>query len=197
MNQILIILLFSLSLVVPIIIRLVMVASSYHQCFSIQTVPCHPTAIVFGAGLEKNGCPSKVLRERIQTAAILYKSGKVNKVILSGTNRWIYYNETMAMKLAGIEAGIHEADILIDPDGFRSFNTCFHAKEHFHITEATLITQSFHLPRVLFLAWNLGIEAHGVIAQHENHRLDDVIWWHIREIPAAIRAVWDIRKINR
>ena len=192
-----IILFFSVIVLIPIITRVVLIAWSRHLCFPVQTAPCHSTAIVFGAGLEKNGQPSKVLMERIQTAVSLYHSGRVRKVIFSGTNRWIYYNEPMAMKLAGIQAGIPEQDILIDPDGFRSFNTCYNAKNMYQINEAALITQSFHLPRVLFIASNLGIEAHGIIAKHEIHRVDDVIWWHIREIPATIRAFWDIRKSTR
>jgi len=194
MIQIPIILFFSLIFLIPIFIRVILIIWSQHLCFPVETAPSHATAIVFGAGLEKNGQPSKVLMERIQTAASLYHSGKVRKVIFSGTNRWIYYNEPMSMELAAIQAGIPEEDILIDPDGFRSFDTCFNAKKRFQIKEAALITQSFHLPRVLLIASNLGIESHGIIAQHEIHRIDDVIWWHIREIPATIRALWDIRK---
>ncbi len=157
-----------------------------------QTVPDHSIAIVFGAGLEKNGNPSKVLLERIQTAAWLYKTGKVHKVLFSGENRWIYYNEPLAMKETGISLGIRVEDILIDNNGYRSYDTCRNAKEIFHVNDAVLVTQSFHLPRVLLLALRAGIDADGVNAKHETHRLDDVLWWHIREIPATIRALIDI-----
>lgn len=182
----------TLLILISTLIRASVILWSRNRSYSMQTVPDHSTAIVFGAGLEKNGNPSKVLLERIQTAAWLYKTGKVHKVLFSGENRWIYYNEPLAMKETGISLGIRVEDILIDNNGYRSYDTCRNAKEIFHVNDAVLVTQSFHLPRVLLLALRAGIDADGVIAKHETHRLDDVLWWHIREIPATIRALIDI-----
>ncbi len=56
--------------------------------------------IVFGAGLEKDSSPSKVLEERLDAAVILYKTNQIEKIILSGDNRNIYYNEPLAMKFS-------------------------------------------------------------------------------------------------
>jgi SanA protein len=174
-----------------ILIRVVIIRWSHKRSYPIQTVPEHSTAIVFGAGLEKDRNPSKVLLERIQTAAWLYETGKVHKVLFSGDNRWIYYNEPLAMKETGISLGIREEDIFIDNNGYRSFETCKNAKNVFQINDAILVTQTFHLPRVLLLALRTKIDADGVIVDHEIHRLDDVLWWHIREVPATIRALID------
>ncbi len=175
-----------------LLIRFILLFWSRKYCYSPSQAPELPVVIVFGAGLEKTGSLSKVLRERVQTAAWLYHAGKAKKVLFSGENRWVYYDEPLAMKKAGIALGIDAKDILIDHDGFRSLATCVNARDQHGIRAAILVTQSFHLPRVLFLARAIGIQAIGVPATHETHRLDDVLWWEIREIPAAVRAVYDI-----
>ena len=53
----------------------------------------YEVGIVFGAGLEKTGIPSKVLLERLQSAVMLYQTGKISKVLLTGDNRDIYYSD--------------------------------------------------------------------------------------------------------
>ena len=43
-------------------------------------VPSSRVAIVFGAGLSRDGSPSPVLKDRVTTAAELYFSGKIQKI---------------------------------------------------------------------------------------------------------------------
>ena len=155
----------------------------------ISELETYEAGIVFGAGLEKTGIPSKVLLERLQSAVMLYQTGKISKVLMTGDNRDIYYNEPVAMKMAAQSLGIQESDILTDPNGHRSFDSCRNAIEKFNIRQAILITQPFHLPRVLWTARKVGIQAIGFAADHEAHRIDDILWWHIREIPATFKAI--------
>ncbi len=158
--------------------------------------PSSLSQLFSGPGWKKNGTLSKVLRERVQSAVWLRQSGKAKQILLSGENRWIYYDEPLGMKKTALEMGVNSEKILIDHDGFRSLATCLNARDQFGATEAILITQSFHLPRVLFLARSIGIHAVGVAATHENHRLDDVLWWELREIPATLRAIFDVLSLR-
>ena len=113
--------------------------------------PAAPAAIVFGAGLWRDGSPSPVLQDRVATAADLYFSGKVKKILMSGDNRFIYYNEPGAMKKFALSLGVPEEDIVLDYAGRRTYDTCYRARAIFGLKEAILVTQSFHLPRALIL----------------------------------------------
>ncbi|NIM21301.1 MAG: hypothetical protein GTN64_02595, partial [Candidatus Latescibacteria bacterium] len=69
-------------------------------------VPPEGVAIVFGAGLRRDGTPSPILRDRIGKAAELYFQGKVEKLLMSGDNRFVDYNEPGAMREYAIDLGI-------------------------------------------------------------------------------------------
>jgi SanA protein len=60
---------------------------------------------------------------------------------------------------------------------------------HVHtISSATIVTQEFHLPRALFIAKRLGINAHGFVASGKEGITDA----YLREIPATIKAIFDV-----
>ena len=54
------------------------------RIYSVEEAPTERAAIVFGAGLSRSGRPTAILRDRIETAARLYSSGKVEKLLMSG-----------------------------------------------------------------------------------------------------------------
>src|SRR5260221_295161 len=88
------------SLLVIVIFGLPRLYTAFHyQPYVYQNAdaPAAPIAIVFGAGLQRDGTPTLVLRDRMQTAAELYQAGKVQKILLSGDNRFVNYNEPQAM----------------------------------------------------------------------------------------------------
>lgn len=178
-------------LIVLLLIRIIIYLWAKKRIFSLTSVPHNEFGIVFGAGLEKTGLPSNVLMERIQMAATLYRAGKINKVLLTGDNHSLYYNEPQAMKIAAMTLGIPEKDILIDPNGHRSFDSCRNAICDFNIHQAVLITQPFHLPRALWLAVSAGIDAIGIPVNLKKHRIDDEVWWQFRELFASVRAIID------
>jgi SanA protein len=43
-----------------------------------------------------------------------------------------------------------------------TYDSCYRAVHQFEVKRALLLTQSFHLPRALFIANSLGMDAHGV-----------------------------------
>jgi len=45
-----------------------------------------PTAVVFGAGLRRDGRPTTVLADRVSTAVSLYQQGKVKTLLMSGSS---------------------------------------------------------------------------------------------------------------
>jgi len=136
----------------------------------VSKLPAERIAIVFGAGLnsDKTG-PNKLLDDRLFTVAQLYKAGKVNRVILSGSNPSLDYNEPKIMIETAVKYGIKEFDLQPDYKGNGAFETCYRAKAIFGVNKAILIAQKHDLPRILYLCNSLGIEVDGYSADQSDY----------------------------
>lgn len=173
--------------------RLVIGLYAAARIFPVDTVPAERVAIVFGAGLRYDGSPTAVLRDRVETASQLYFGGKVEKLLMSGDNSTLDYNEPESMRQYAISLGIPDADIVLDYAGRRTYDTCYRAKAIFGVERAILVTQDFHLPRALYLCNALGVEAVGVKANNIYYRKISRLYWNARELLAAFGAVIDAR----
>ena len=162
------------------------------RIFTVATVPAKHVAIVFGAGLRYDGTPTAILRDRVETAVQLYKQGKVDKLLMSGDNRFVDYNEPEAMRQYALELGIPDKDIVSDYAGRRTYDTCYRARAIFQVRSAILVTQSFHLPRALFLCGQLGVESVGVEANNIPYRKLSLFVWNTRELFAIAQSAWDV-----
>jgi vancomycin permeability regulator SanA len=150
-------------------------------------------AIVFGAGLI-NGYPSKVLQSRLDESIKLYKSNQISKILVSGDNREISYNEPQAMTQYLLDQGIVGSDIIQDFAGLRTVDTCFRAKNVFNVSSAYLISQPFHLPRAMWLCNKFGVETTTVGAK--NLPLSGTIYQYFREIPSSFNALLESFNYN-
>ena len=155
-------------------------------------VPRTPVAIVFGAGLWRDGSPTPVLRDRVATAAELYFSGKVKKILMSGDNRFVEYNEPGAMRDYAVSLGVPDEDIILDFAGRRTYDTCYRAQAVFGVGSAILVTQGYHLPRAVYTCNILNVEATGVPADRRSYSRRSLIFWNLREVPATLIAFWDL-----
>ena len=172
--------------------RLITSLYAYPRIYSVYDVPEASTAIVFGAGLQRDGTPTPVLRDRVATAAQLFSSGKVEKLLMSGDSRTAYYNEPAAMQKYAVSLGVPEYAIVLDLAGQRTYDTCYRAMNVFGVKNAILVTQQFHLPRALYTCRVLGLHAFGVNADRRNYRKSSLLIWNIRELLATITALWDV-----
>ena len=170
--------------------RVIMVSQAGKKTYAVESVPPARIAIVFGAGLTASGAPTTVLKDRVSTAVALYQAGKVEKILMSGDNRFIYYNEPGAMKSFALDLGVPEEDIVLDYAGRRTYDTCYRAGEIFGVDQAILVTQKFHLSRALYTCSALGLESSGVEADLRPYR--DEGFWSIREIPACLIAFFQV-----
>lgn len=162
------------------------------RLFEPVNTPTEKVAIVFGAGLYRNGSPTPVLRDRVTTAVELYQGGKVEKLLMSGDNSSRGHNEPIAMRDYAISLGIPEQDIILDYAGHRTYDTCYRARDIFEIDSAILVTQAFHLPRALYTCNNLGVFAVGVPADLRQYRRSSQTFWNLRESAATAVALWQI-----
>ena len=113
--------------------------------------------MVFGAGLETSIEPSPILAERLDVAVALYRARKVHALLVSGDSSDRRHDETKAMKRYAVERGVPESDVVEDPAGVSTYDTCYRARSVYGVNKALLVTQEFHLPRA-GSAWPLRCE---------------------------------------
>ena len=165
---------------------------AWNKVYQASDVPAERVAIIFGAGLRRDGTPTAVLRDRVETGVSLYFSGKAEKLLMSGDNQVFEYNEPEAMRQYAISLGVPEDAIVLDYAGRRTYDTCYRAKTIFGVESTILVTQKFHLPRALFLCNAFGINAVGVEANNFNYRRSSLLFWNIREQFATFTAFMDV-----
>lgn len=162
------------------------------RTYTSSEVPARRVAIVFGAGVMRNGEATPVLYDRVQTAAELYFAGKVEVLLMSGDNRFVDYNEPAAMREVALSFGVPENAIVLDYAGRSTYDTCYRASAIFEVDEAILVTQAFHLPRALYLCNHLGVDAVGVDADQRVYRKSARLYWNLRELLATVNALLEV-----
>jgi SanA protein len=161
---------------------------------TVADIPERPVAIVFGAGYLPSGRLSDALADRMETAIDLYETGKVNKLLLTGDNRFADYNEPAAMAAYAQARGVPGQDLVLDYAGRRTYDSCYRAGAIFGVERAVLVTQAFHLPRALYTCDLLGLDAVGVVA--DRHRYLRSPWYKLRELAALARAWLDLNALK-
>ena len=171
-------------------IRLAMIASAAPRIWSsIEAVPPTRVAIVFGAAV-RGETVSAILYDRVAAAAELYRAGKVGKLLLSGDNRTVDYNEPGAMRRTALTLGVADADITLDYAGRSTYDTCYRAHAIFGLSEAVLVTQRFHLSRAITLCDALGVRATGFASDRRTYLGQ---WGNdLREVLASANAVFEL-----
>ncbi len=163
-----------------------------NRIHTVQQAPTRPLAIVFGAGLRRDGRPTTVLADRVRTAVSLYRQGKVQALLMSGSVRAPTYDEPAAMRAMALQLGVPDQAILLDRGGSRTYQTCARARDLLGARRALLVTQRYHLPRALITCQGLGIQAQGVAADLSAYSRRARGLWALREIPATLVAMWEV-----
>lgn len=171
-------------LVAPIFMRFAMVPYTY---VSLDDVPETVVAIIPGASVI-GGKPSPILAARADAAIRLYTKGKVSKIIVTGDDEAANHDEVTPVRKYLVDAGIPARDIFLDHAGFDTYSSMYRTIEIFGADSATIVTQDFHLPRALYIARHLGLDAYGVVASGQGGFVNG----YLREIPASVKALWDL-----
>lgn len=154
-------------------------------------LPNHRVALVLGTSHRiSNGTPNPFFEKRMDTAAELYKMGKIDQFILSGDNSTKFYNEPLEMRKALIRRGVPASVITLDYAGLRTLDSVVRSKEIFGQNKITIITQPFHSYRALFISRFYGIDAVAMVAGEPDY--DYSIKVRIREYFARTKAILDL-----
>lgn len=154
-------------------------------------LPEHRVALVLGTSHKTVGGGSNLFFEkRMETAAELYHLGKIDHFILSGDNSSLYYNEPRAMQKALIGRGVPASAITLDYAGLRTLDSVVRSKEIFGQQKITIITQSFHSYRAIFISNYYNIDAVAMVADEPGLAYSFKVLF--REYFARAKAVLDL-----
>jgi SanA protein len=106
--------------------------------------------LVLGAQVMPNGHPSAMLADRIAAAEDLYRSGKVDKLLLSGDHGQWRYDEVGTMRKALLKDGVPARDLFTDHAGFDTWDSAQRARRVFGVHSVVVVTQGFHMARALW-----------------------------------------------
>ena len=140
------------------ILYVIYIISSYGVYKDISLISPRETALLLGTGkFLRNNKPNKYYWGRIDAATNLYKEGKVKKILVSGDNSSVDYNEPEQMKRDLISKGIPAEDIILDYAGLRTLDSIRRAKNVFGVNSPIIVTQYYHAKRSLYLCDKSGI----------------------------------------
>lgn len=170
----------------PIAARLLIHFSVKDRVYpEVHSVPRCRVALVLGAAVRSDGTLSQSLESRVDKAVQLWREGKCEKLLMSGDNRVVEYNEPQRMRTYAMQRGVPKEAIAMDFAGRRTYDSIYRAKHIFDLEEIIVVTQRFHADRAVFLCDRLGIKACGVQADSGDIKAA------VREIPACLLAILD------
>ncbi len=126
--------------------------------------------MVLGASVHSDGTPSLMLKDRLDTGIELYKKGVAPKLLMTGDNGQVAYNEVEVMKNYAEEAGVKSEDIFLDHAGFSTYESVYRAKYIFEVNSMVVVTQRYHLYRTLYGCRRMGIDAAGAASDQAQYR---------------------------
>ncbi len=163
---------------------------------TVTQIPKNKVGLVLGTiKILPNGRLNYYFKYRIDAAAQLYHSGKVEYLLVSGDNRKRGYNEPEDMRAALIEKGVPASKIYLDYAGFRTLDSVVRCKEIFGQNKFTVVSQAFHNQRALFIGNKRGMDLVGFNAKNVSQRYGRKT--NIREVLAKTAAVLDLYFLNR
>lgn len=156
----------------------------------ISDVPENSAALVLGTSPGSRGKVNLYYKYRMQAAADLWKSGKVDYIIVSGDNSTVNYDEATYMKKTLNDLGIPDSVITLDYAGFRTLDSVVRAYWVFGQKNIVIVSQPFHNERAIFIADHFGINACAYNAKD----VPDKYGWKtsLREYLARVNAVLDL-----
>ena len=158
---------------------------------SIENVPQKKVGLLLGTSKYlKNGTINLYYKYRLNATVLLYKSKKIEYIIVSGDNSREEYDEPTDFKNDLIKAGIPENKIFLDYAGFRTLDSVVRVKEIFGQEDITIISQQFHNERAIYLAEYFKVNAIGFNAKSISGRYGLRV--KLREYLARVKVFVDI-----
>lgn len=161
------------------------------RIISASEAPTSSLALVFGGGMKSSAEMSDLQWDRVEVGAQLYNRGRVEKLMITGDDGALRADEITAMTKRLVELGVPTSSLLIDPHGYRTYESCIREAKLYGVTSTIVISQSFHLPRIQYFCEHFGIKTipvHADLREYEN-----MLWaGNVREWLARLKGWWQI-----
>lgn len=158
----------------------------------LDQIPYRKVGLVLGTSpYTARGGVNLYYKSRMNAAVQLYAKHKISYILVSGDNRRHDYNEPEYMRRSLIALGVPDSVIYLDYAGFRTFDSMVRAKKVFGQDAITVISQSWHNERAVYIAHHHGLDAIGFNAQDVRHRRS-YLKNHFREVLAKTKVVLDM-----
>lgn len=154
------------------------------EAFTLTDIDC---IMVLGCGVYQSK-PTPLLEDRLKRGVAVYQTGASAKILMSGDHGQKDYDEVNVMKQYALEQGILEDDIFMDHAGFSTYESMCRAREIFGIDKIIIVTQKYHLPRAVYLARQLGMDAYGVASDYRS--FGGQFYRDCREVVARVKDLF-------
>ncbi len=108
--------------------------------------------LVLGSGLNRNGGPGALLRQRLEKAVVVAKDAPPNVIVVSGDATSRFGNEPQVMRDFLVQSGIDPKIIVVDEAGNDTSESCLNIQK---ITQSAgplvIVTQEWHARRASWL----------------------------------------------
>lgn len=143
--------------------------------------------IILGAGINKQGNPTPILRDRLLKAIELYNIGVADSILVTGGKSNGFYEAEVMREYLLKNSIISDDNILMDYKGECTFESLYRAKYKYRINSAYIVTNEYHLSRSLYLCDKMKIKAIGAISDVGIY--EDMCYYEIREEFAFIKDI--------
>jgi SanA protein len=157
---------------------------------SVDSIPKNRVGLLLGTSKFLKSGVNPYYKNRIEATIELFKSKKIDYVLISGDNSRKNYDEPTMMKEDLIKAGIPESKIYLDYAGFRTLDSIVRAKEIFGLDSLTIISQQFHNERAIYISQKKHISSIGYNAKDVS--LKSGLKTQIRELLARDKMMLDL-----
>jgi vancomycin permeability regulator SanA len=176
-------------ILIPVILMIVchlIISNSTKYILPVGSTKHERVGLVLGAGVTKQGKPFKELQARLDAAAKGLQDGQVDKLLLSGDNRFKNYDEPTAM-MHYLEQVKHIPASKLQRDfaGRSTYESCERASKVFGLKQTIIYSAGTHLPRAIYLCRHFGIETYGVVSGGDANNAKR------RELEADVKAIFN------
>lgn len=162
----------------------------------VAQIPHHNVGVLLGTTPQSRygHTENQFFRNRINAATALYKAGKIDALIISGSSHSLDgVDETTAMRDTLVKCGFPAERILLDGKGYRTINSMKNVIKVFGKRQFTVISQPFHNERAIYQAEHLNMGNVDVIGFNAADVHDNAAFvTYIREYLARVKVFIDL-----
>lgn len=159
----------------------------------VEKIPHRKVGLLLGtAPVTPWGTKNLYFTYRIDAAVKLFHAKKVDYFIVSGDNHSTDYDEPTCMRDSLVACGVPDERIISDYVGFRTLDLEVRCKAIFGQDSVTVISQSFHNERAIYLEGHNQIDAIAFNAQDVTSVWTTWLRGHSRELLARVKIFIDL-----